>query len=165
MEHLASTAGSLSLSPLIRRGAGGEGALARAGSHKRISPRCNPFDPEHYERLSKALRCFEARAQTRARSPLAAAAAAAANRGRRGKITRTEARTRHSIYASQPRPHGHAHGKGKVGRTPYLRMAVSPCLTVMLSVPRVKSTLRTGSPVGRRQSNLSRTSGNCFRSG
>lgn len=57
------------------------------------------------------------------------------------------------------------HSKGKVGKMPYLRMAVSPCLTVMLSVPRVKSTLRTGSPVGRRQSNLSRTSGNCFRSG
>lgn len=59
----------------------------------------------------------------------------------------------------------YTHRKGKVGKMPYLRMAVSPCLTVMLSVPRVKSTLRTGSPVGRRQSNLSRTSGNCFRSG
>ena len=53
----------------------------------------------------------------------------------------------------------------KVARNPYLRMAVSPCLTVMLSVPRLKSTLRTGSPVGRRQSNLSRTRGNCLRSG
>lgn len=87
----------------------------------------------------------------------------------RGKITHalTEAHTHESVSHHMCTLHTEKHTsrKGKVGKMPYLRMAVSPCLTVMLSVPRVKSTLRTGSPVGRRQSNLSRTSGNCFRSG
>ncbi|KAG8538656.1 hypothetical protein GDO81_022260 [Engystomops pustulosus] len=45
---------------------------------------------------------------------------------------------------------------------PYLSTAVSPCRTVMLSVLRFKSTLRTGSPVGRRQRSLRSRRGNWF---
>lgn len=44
----------------------------------------------------------------------------------------------------------------------YLIIAVSPCRTVMLSVARCISTLRTGNPVGIRHSSLKKEACNCL---